>query len=316
MFMKDRFFFAFCFLLSSVIRSSPIAATGQNEETMEHLCFSSQLQEKARLFHSLHQTEDLLILPNAWDALSAKIFERQGAKAIATTSAGMAAIFGYADGQQFPKDLLFIMVDRIVKSVTVPVTIDLEAGFGDTPEEICETVLSILKLGAVGINIEDADPKRPGSLFPIAEQAKKIRAIKSLAHKLNVPFFLNARTDVFWLNVGDRETQLQEALARLQAYQEAGADGIFVPGLTDHDLISEVVQKVHLPLNLLAGTWIKDLTTLKPLGVSRITLGSSLTRECAGHSETLVRQYLDGNYTLNPSLSYSMFNSLFQGCRK
>lgn len=314
--MKDRLFFAFCFLLSSIVSFPPIAATEQNEEAVEHVCFTPQLQEKARLLHSLHHGEDLLILPNAWDALSAKMFERQGAKAIATTSAGMAAIYGYADGQQFPKDLLFVMVDRIVKSVTVPVTIDLEAGFGDTTEEICETVLSILKLGAVGINIEDADPKRPGSLFPIAEQAEKIRAIKSLAHKLNMPFFLNARTDVFWLNVGDKETQLQETLARLQAYKEAGADGIFVPGLTDHNFICEVVQKIHLPLNLLAGPWIKDLTTLKPLGVSRVTMGSSLTRECAGHLEALVHQYLDGNYTLNPSLSYFMFNSLFQTSSK
>ncbi len=316
MFMKDRVFFAFCFLLSAIVNFPSIAATEQNEEAVEHVYFTPQLQEKAQLLHSLHRGDDLLILPNAWDALSAKMFERQGAKAIATTSAGMAAIFGYADGQQFPKDLLFVMVDRIVKSVTVPVTIDLEAGFGDTLEEICETVLSILKLGAVGINIEDADPKRPGSLFPIAEQAEKIRAIKSLAHKLNVPFFLNARTDVFWLNVGDKETQLKETLARLQAYKEAGADGVFVPGLTDQEFISEVVQKIPLPLNVLAGPWVKDLTTLKPLGVSRVTMGSSLTRECAGHLETIVHQYLDGNYTLNPSPSYSMFNSLFQASRK
>lgn len=312
MFIKDRLFFACWFLLSAIISFSPIEATEQDEESMEHLCFSTQLQEKARLFHSLHHGEDLLILPNAWDALSAKIFERQGAKAIATTSAGMAAIFGYADGQQFPKDLLVIMVDRIVKSVTVPVTVDLEAGFGDTVEEVYETVRGILKIGAVGINIEDADPKRPGYLFPIAEQAEKIKIIKNLAHKSNVPFFVNARTDVFWLNSGDRETRLPETLARLQAYQEAGADGVFVPGLTDHDLISEIAQKIHIPLNLLAGTWIKDLTILKPLGVSRITMGSSATRECAGHLETLVRQYLDGNYSINPSISYAMFNSLFQ----
>lgn len=117
---------------------------------------------------------------------------------------------------------------------------------------------------------------------------------------------------MLWLNSCDREKRLLETLTRLQAYQEAGADGIFVPGLTDQDLISEVVQKIHIPLNLLAGAWIKDLTTLKPLGVSRMTMGSSATRECAGHLETLVRQYLDGNYTMNPSISYSMFNSLFQ----
>lgn len=194
--------------------------------------FCPQLHEQACLFHSLHKEENPLILPNAWDALSARIFEKAGARAIATTSAGIAAVFGYADGQQLPKDLLFMMVDRIVKSVTVPVTVDLETGFGDTPDEICETVLGILKIGAVGINIEDADPKRPGHLFPIDEQIEKIKAIKALAYKVNIPLFINARTDVFWLNLFTTpEEQLAEALMRLHAYQDAGADGLFVPGL-------------------------------------------------------------------------------------
>jgi len=218
---KTRGFFVFCFFLSMIVGLLSLEAAEQDEAIMG---LHPQLQEKARLFHSLHQGEELLILPNAWDALSAKIFEQEGAKAIATTSAGMAATFGYADGQKFPKELLFVMVDRIVKSVSVPVTVDLEAGFGDTVEEICETVSSILKIGAVGINIEDADPKRPGHLFSIAEQTEKIRAIKDLASKLNVPLFVNARTDVFWLNLGAREERLPETLARIQAYQEAGAE--------------------------------------------------------------------------------------------
>ena len=142
---KTRGLFVFCFSLSMIFSLLSLKAAEQDETIMK---LHPQLEEKARLFHSLHQGDDLLILPNAWDALSAKIFEQEGAKAIATTSAGMAATFGYADGQKFPKDLLFVMVDRIVKSVSVPVTVDLEAGFGDTVEEICETVSSILKIGA------------------------------------------------------------------------------------------------------------------------------------------------------------------------
>lgn len=316
MFIKNRGLFVLCFFLSATISLSSLEAAEQDEAIMEHR-LHLQLQERARLFHSLHQGGDLLILPNAWDALSATIFEREGAKAIATTSAGMAAIFGYADGQQFPKNLLFIMVDRIVKSVSVPVTVDLEAGFGDTVEEICETVLGILKIGAVGINIEDADPKRPGLLFSIAEQTEKIRAIKALTRKLNVPLFVNARTDVFWLNLGVQEERLPETLARLQAYQEAGADGVFVPGLTDSDSIAEVVKTIKVPLNLLAGTWVKDLvTTLKPLGVARVTMGSAATRECAGHLKAITGQYLGGDYAINPAIPYSEFNALFTHDKK
>ena len=310
---KTRGLFVFCFSLSMIFSLLSLKAAEQDETIMK---LHPQLEEKARLFHSLHQGDDLLILPNAWDALSAKIFEQEGAKAIATTSAGMAATFGYADGQKFPKDHLFVMVDRIVKSVSVPVTVDLEAGFGDTVEEICETVSSILKIGAVGINIEDADPKRPGHLFSIAEQTEKIRAIKVLASKLNVPLFVNARTDVFWLNLGAREERLPETLARLQAYQEAGADGVFVPGLTEPDSIAEVAKTIKIPLNLLAGPWVRDLTTLKSLGISRVTMGSSAMRECAGHLKTIAGQYLCGNYTINPAISYSEFNALFDSDKK
>lgn len=290
--------------------SSPTLGATHDGYDMEHT-FHQQLYEKACLFHSFHKEENPFILPNAWDALSATIFEQEGARAIATTSAGIASVFGYADGQQLPKDLLFTMLDRIVKSVTVPVTVDLEAGFGDTPDEICETVLGILKIGAVGINIEDADPKRPGHLFSINEQVEKIKAIKTLAQKVNIPLFVNARTDVFWLNLFTPEEQLTEALIRLKSYQDAGADGVFVPGLTHSDLIKEVTNEIHVPLNLLAGSWIEDGALLKSLGVSRLTFGSAATRECAGHLKTFAHQYLEGNYNINPALSYREFNALF-----
>jgi 2-methylisocitrate lyase-like PEP mutase family enzyme len=302
-------FVLFSFLTTVMIL--PTFGTEQDEYDMEHR-FSPQLYEKACLFHSFHKEENPLILPNAWDALSARIFEQAGAKAIATTSAGIAAVFGYADGQRMPKDLLFMMIDRIVKSVTVPVTVDLEAGFGDTTEEICETVLGILKIGAVGINIEDADPKRPGRLFPIDDQVEKIKAIKTLAQKVNIPLFVNVRTDVFWLNLFTTpEEQLTEALIRLKSYQDAGADGVFVPGLTHSDLIREVTKVIHVPLNLLAGSWIEDGAILKLFGVSRLTLGSAATRECAGHLKTFAHRYLEGNYQINPTLTYSEFNFLF-----
>lgn len=272
--------------------------------------FYRQLYEKACLLRTLHHKEEVLLLPNAWDALSAKTFEKAGAKAIATTSAGMASVFGYADGK-LPKDLLLLMIERIVKSVSVPVTVDLESGYGDTPEEVCETVLSILKIGAVGINIEDADPKQPGHLFSITEQVEKIRAIKSLANRVNLPLFINARTDVFWQNLLSPEERLPETLRRLEAYKEAGADGVFVPGLTDSDLISEVSKTIELPLNVLAGPWMKEMAHVKQLGVARLTMGSSGARESASHLKRFAGQYLEGHYTLNPMISYEELSALF-----
>lgn len=297
------------FLFLMMVLGFPLQAVEQDEGKMS--CDScSPLREKAQTLHALHHGEDLLILPNAWDALSARIFEREGAKAIATTSAGIAATFGYPDGQ-LPKELLLTMVERIVRSVQVPVTVDLEAGFGDTPEEVCQTVRSILKIGAVGINIEDTDPKQPGQLFPIAVQMEKIKAIKTLAHEINVPLFVNVRTDVFWLKLFTEQERLSETMKRLQAYKEAGADGIFVPGLTDSPSIIAIAEAIQLPLNVLAGPWISDLSILKPLGVSRITIGSSGTRVCAGHLQTLTHHYLNGQYTINPNISYAELSSLF-----
>lgn len=276
-----------------------------SEETM--------LREKAVLFHKLHtQSEDEpLIIPNAWDALSAKIYENTGAQAIATTSSGIAAIFGYADGELLPKDLLFTMVKSIVNSVSVPVSVDLEAGYGQSPEEVYETVSTMLKIGAVGINIEDANPRQPGELFSITEQTTKIKAIKELAQKQNIPLFINARTDIFWLNLFTQETRLNEAIVRLKAYQEAGADGVFVPGLTDPESISEITKSIHVPLNLLAGEWVKDTKTLKSLGVSRLTIGSSAIRDVTGHLEQRARQVINEKTFFTPQISYDKFNSLF-----
>ncbi len=129
--------------------------------------------EKATYLHALHAQESIFLIPNAWDALSAKLFEQAGTKAIATTSAGMAAVFGYSDGEQLPQDLLLAMVERIVASINIPVSVDIEAGYGQTPEEICEFVDRLLKAGIVGINLEDADPKNPGVLFSIESQVAK-----------------------------------------------------------------------------------------------------------------------------------------------
>jgi len=271
-------------------------------------------KQKAILFHQMHSPSEPLVLLNAWDATSARIFEQQGAKAIATTSAGIAASHGYSDGQLIPKKDLIKAVKCIINSVDIPVTVDLEAGYGKNLQEIRDTVYQILRMGAVGINIEDADPEHPECLFSIPEQMEKIKAIRALAKELDVPLFINARTDVFWLKLqATPEECLPETLTRLKAYKEAGADGVFVPGLTDPALISDIVKNIELPLNLLVGPWLKEKNTLKSLGVSRVTTGSAVVRDVTNHLKKIANKFIkEENYTcLDPTVSYNEFNNLF-----
>lgn len=270
--------------------------------------------EKAVAFHRLHHQQNLkpLILPNVWNPLSAKLFEQAGFKAIATTSSGIAASLGYPDGEKLPKHLMFDMIKLIANSVDIPVSVDLEAGYGKTPQEICTNVSSIIRAGVIGINIEDADPEQPGVLFPVAEQVAKIQAIKSCAQKLEVPLFINARTDVFWQKLFTPKKRLSETIARLQAYEKAGADGVFVPGLTNLKDIAEVTNKISLPLNVLSGAWAKDLTALASAGVSRISIGSAAFRDVAYHLQELAKKLAEATDFdfFNGNLPYDKLKAL------
>lgn len=182
---------------------------------------------KAKTFHDLHQQSSTFVLPNAWDAMSAKMFEAGGFQAIGTTSAGIAASLGYPDGQHLPRAKMVEAVRNIANSVAVPVSADIEAGYGRSVAEVVQTVKEVAAAGAVGINIEDGtgDPSKP--VFSISEQTEKIAAIKASQTSL----FVNARTDIYWLKIGDPLSRFQEAAKRAIAYQEAGADCIFFLGL-------------------------------------------------------------------------------------
>jgi 2-methylisocitrate lyase-like PEP mutase family enzyme len=269
--------------------------------------------EKATYFHALHAQESIFLIPNAWDALSARLFEQAGAQAIATTSAGVAAVFGYPDGEQIPKELFLRMIERIVASVSIPVSVDIEAGYGQTPAEISEFVDALLTMGVVGINLEDADPKHPGELFSVDAQVEKIRAIQQLAKKRNIPLFINARTDTYWQNLYDPERRRQETLKRLEAYQAAGASGVFIPGLKDPHLIAQVAQHVKIPINVLGGTWVEDLQALKSSGASRISIGSSAIRDVAHYLQERAGQLLKlkNCRCFNQDFSYAQLQALF-----
>ncbi|OMF57010.1 dihydrouridine synthase [Paenibacillus sp. FSL R5-0490] len=235
---------------------------------------SKEQSLKANTFHRLHQQSSTFVLPNAWDVISAKMFEECGFKAIGTTSAGIAASLGYLDGQSIPLNKMVETIENIAKSVNVPVSADIEAGYGVTVEEVLETVKAVAAAGAIGINLEDGtgDPDSP--IFDISSQEEKIAAIKELSESSNMRLFINARTDLFWLNAGDSSTRLREAVKRAKAYQDAGADCIFIPGLTDRKYIKKIREEVSCPINLLVDPEMHSISELSEIGIERLSCGS------------------------------------------
>src|SRR3989442_8003680 len=219
-------------------------------------------RDRARAFHTLHHGGRILVLPNAWDAASARIFELAGAPAVATTSSGLAAALGYPDGERIPCALVLGAVRRITATVAIPLSVDFERGYAETPAEVAANVQAVIDAGAVGINIEDGmqDPRL---------LVEKIAAIRALPAARELGFFVNARTDVFLRGKGSPAEQLAEAVRRLQAYEAAGADGLFAPGLAGPAPIAPVVAPVHLPLTARAFAGVPPATDVERLAVPR-----------------------------------------------
>lgn len=238
------------------------------------------LQEKAELFLKLHLHPKILILPNAWDAMSAVLIERAGFPALATTSAGVAFARGYPDGEAIPRKEMIAEVARIAALVDVPVTADLEAGYGPRPEDVAETVRAAIDAGAVGCNIEDGtnDPKKP--LRDFEDAVARVRAGRAAADAAGIPFVLNARTDVYWAKALSGEAAFAEAVRRCNAFLEAGARSAFIPFVTDPALMGRLAKAIKGPLNMLAGAASPSASEMEKLGVARITIGGSLARAC------------------------------------
>ncbi|MFN2631975.1 MAG: isocitrate lyase/phosphoenolpyruvate mutase family protein [Thermoanaerobaculia bacterium] len=202
------------------------------------------LRAKAELLLALHQPGRPLVLVNVWDAASARIVEDAGLPAVATTSAGIAFCHGYPDGQKIPRDLMLEAISRICRAVSVPVTADMEAGYGPTPDEVREAAGRALEAGAAGLNLEDGTGDAAGPLASVSLQREKIRAIREAGDARGVPIVINARTDVFLDAVGAPEERFGQAVARGHAFREAGADCVFVPGVTDRDVIAPLVREL------------------------------------------------------------------------
>jgi 2-methylisocitrate lyase-like PEP mutase family enzyme/predicted thioesterase len=275
--------------------SRAIVSTGKFQEKFKIASASlgaglDEQKKKAEAFRAMHQGAGVLVLPNAWDVASARIFEQAGFGAVATTSAGVAFSLGYPDGQKISRDEMLGQVGRITRAVLVPVTADVEAGYGNRAEDAAQTARGVLAAGAVGLNLEDTsgDPTNP--LADLTLQLEKIRAMRETAENAGVPLVLNARTDVYLLQVGPAEKRYDETLRRLSAFRDAGADCLFVPGLRDAETIARLVRDLNHPLNILGGPGAPAVPELQELGVKRVSVGSGPMRATLGQVRKIAEE--------------------------
>lgn len=248
----------------------------------------TDLADRVQLFRRLHDGPEVLVLPNVWDAGSAALISSlPGVRAVATTSAGMAAMYGLPDGECLSLDQVMAVVAQITRTVPVPVSVDLEAGYGNTASEVADSVTSLIELGIVGINIEDGTPGRPDLLFSPDVHAERVAAARAAGAQAGVPIVVNARTDVHWRGIGAPPDRFADAVRRLRRYRDAGADCLFVPGFPPRDLdpadrmrlIERLVGELDgFPVNLLAGPAVPSVADLRALGVRRLSVGSGLYR--------------------------------------
>jgi 2-methylisocitrate lyase-like PEP mutase family enzyme len=276
---------------------------------------SSKIQkERAAQFRRFHHGAPLLVLPNVWDAASARIVEQAGFRAIATTSSGVAAALGYSDGQHISRDMLIEAIARITRVVECPVTADIEAGYGNSIEEVLQTVKEVITTGVVGINIEDSLKQQEKALADVSYQVELIKALRELATSMDMPLVLNARVDVFLLAIGEPESRFEHALQRANAYLQAGADCIYPIGILDRNMIANLVKDIDGPINILGGPPAPPLPELAQLGVARVSLAGGLMRSVLGHLRTIAQELREhGTYaSMNTeALSSSEFRSLF-----
>jgi len=229
---------------------------------------------KAEEFRAMHDRSKILVLPNAWDPMSARVIEEAGARAIATTSAGVAFSVGYPDGEAMPRDEMIAAIARIARVVTVPLSADIESGFARDAHEVAETVRRVIAAGAVGINLEDAIHGGPPALYDLEIAIDRVHAAREAASASGIPLVINARTDVYLLSIGEPDTRFDHAVRRANAYRKAGADCLFVPRIGRPADIERIVAALEGPLNLLAFPGIPTVTELERLGVARLSVGT------------------------------------------
>jgi 2-methylisocitrate lyase-like PEP mutase family enzyme len=249
-------------------------------------------QQQADIFHRLHIGPAPLVLVNAWDAASARIVERAGAKAIGTTSAGMAWALGYADGERMPAGELLAACARICRVARVPVTVDIERGFGDSTQAVCDVVRALIDMGAAGVNIEDGTLPGTRELAPPEILCERIDALR----RLDARFFINARSDTYFVANDDPAARYADTLRRARLYASAGADGIFVPGMARLEEIAGLAEAVPLPVNVYAGhSKAPPVEVLAGAGVRRISLGCGPLQAALGLLGRMAAEAFESN---------------------
>ncbi len=265
-------------------------------------------QAQADAFRALHAVNaPTLLLPNAWDAASAQLVAQCGAKAIATTSAGVSWSHGFPDGEHLPCATHLTATREIIRVAAIPVTVDVEGGYSEDPDAVARFISDIIKAGAIGINIEDG--ASPPDLF-----AAKVIAVRALTKKTGVDFFINARTDVYLRGLASPDSAVHETIERAKLYKNAGADGIFVPGLVNLVEIKEIATSVQLPLNIMALPGIAPVQTLAEHGVRRISVGMALHQAALAAAKRATKEILDSghfNALFAESITYNEMNAMF-----
>lgn len=265
--------------------------------------------ERTRAFHDLHQ-QGSFVLPNAWDAASAAVMADAGAQALATTSSGMSWSLGYCDGENLSLDENLAVVARMIRTVDVPVTADLEAGYGPRPSDVAASISAAIEVGASGANLEDNPRLGEGIIMDADEMAERLAAAREAAG--STQFVINARTDVYLNSVGDPSEREEMAIERGKGYAEAGATCLFVPGVGDLDEVTRIVAGSPLPINsLFMPGYGPSIDELKAAGVRRISLGGGIAGAAYATARLAVQQALAGeDEVMHTAISHSDMQAL------
>lgn len=254
-------------------------------------------RERADRFRVLHRREKLLVLPNAWDVPSARIFEEAGFPAVATSSATLAASVGYTDGEKIPKDELFSIVRKIAGALAVPLSVDIEGGYGRTIPALKDTIRRLVDAGAVGLNIEDTVRSEGRELRSVKDQTARLRAIREVSDAAGVPVVINARTDAYLVSPGEESARLEAAIRRGNLFGEAGADCLYPMGVGSPDAIRTYVASVNLPINVMVRKGLPPIRELERLGVRRLSLGPTSMYAALGALRKVATELLEsGTY--------------------
>ena len=271
--------------------------------------------KKADVFLKLHYEPKILLLPNAWDVITTKIYEQLGFKAIGTTSAGIAATLGYPDGEVMTLEENLNIVKRILKKTSLPVSVDIEAGYSLTVEGAIKAAEAALEVGAVGINLEDSTGNDDNPFFNTSEVVERIKGIRSMAEARGIHLVINLRTDVYMLEKEKPQLKFKHTVERANIYKESGADCIFVPDMGDFNekIIKELVKEINAPLNIIAGPNIPPVQKLEGIGVARLSFGPRPMRAMLSLLYRIKKELIEkGTYETMSSdtLTYSEINKI------